>query len=651
MMHLFAQLLGMKLVRASGKQTLIFDIECYRNFFLIVFRRVSDGKVAIFEQSERSEIDWAHVYKIMKNNTIVGFNSRSYDVPMICFAMLGKTCAQLKAASDQIIRRQIKYWEVGDFLKITIPYFDHIDLFDTNPAVKMGLKMLCARLHGRRLQELPYHPDTELSVEQMDNVTDYCVNGDIPATQLLFHSLKEMLEMRVAIGETIGVDLRSSSDQQIGETIIKKRIQAMTGQSVKRLDEFEDHFSYNPPTWLKFKTPQLQDLLKLVTSTRFEVGADAKPKFPPEFEGLKVKIGPSVYTIGIGGLHSNEKHRVLEADDDTVLIDADVASQYPRIIMKLGLYPKAVGPMFCPVYGAIMKDRLAAKEIGDRVREVGGKYALVGVYGKLGSPYSFLYAPHLLLAVTLTGQLSSLMLIEQADAAGAEVVSANTDGVVFRCPRAWFGGIGKEKHNKSRLLGGRLMGITDAWERETDLKLEFTEYKAIYSRDVNCYIAVKEDRTAKRKGPIANPWAKGDLYEQMKKNPQMNICSDAVTNFLTKGERIEDTIRASRDITGFVTVIQVKGGGTWNGQYLGKVVRFIWAKGGKPILYKEPHPTTGNFKKVSKSDGCRPVMDLPDSFPSDIDYDKYVTEAYDILDSLGHNAQGTVYERFIERWY
>lgn len=648
MIHPFQQLLEMK--ASAVKQTLLFDVECYRNFFLIVFRRISDGKVVIFEKSERSTIDWRRVVRIMRNNTIVGFNSQSYDVPMIFFAATGKTNEQLKVASDQIIKRQVKYWEAEKFLKISIPYLDHIDLWDTNPSVMMGLKTLCGRLHGKRLQDLPYDPDVELTVEMMDDVIDYCANGDIPATGLLFDSLKEMLEMRVAIGATIDVDLRSKSDQQIGETVIKHRIRAMTGESVKRLDEFEDSFGYKPPSWLKFETKQLQDLLALVSRTRFEVGADAKPKFPPEFEGLQITIGPSTYTIGIGGLHSNEKRRALVSDDETVLIDADVASQYPRIIMKLGLYPKAVGPAFCPVYGAIMKDRLAAKEIGDRVREVGGKYALVGVYGKLGSPYSFLYAPHLMLAVTLTGQLSSLMLIEQAHARGVEVVSANTDGVVFRCPRAWFAGIGKEKHNKAKLLGGKLKEITDTWESQTDLVLEFTEYKAIYSRDVNCYIAVKEDGTAKRKGPIANPWGKGDLYEQMKKNPQMNICSDAVTNYLTKGEPIENTIRSNRDITGFVTLIRVNGGGTWKGKYLGKVVRYIWSTNGAPILYKEAHATTGNHKKVSRSDGCRPVMDLPDSFPEDIDYAKYIAEAHSILESIGYEHQTkTVYERFLER--
>jgi hypothetical protein len=84
----------------------------------------------------------------------------------------------------------------------------------------------------------------------------------------------------------------------------------------------------------------------------------------------------------------------------------------------------------------------------------------------------------------------------------------------------------------------------------------------------------------------------------MMTSPSMNVCADAVVEWLTKGVPVEETIRARDDIRDFVTVVTVQGGGTWRGKYLGKVVRFIWSKDGDPILYKKPHPTTGNHKKV-----------------------------------------------------
>ena len=40
---------------------------------------------------------------------------------------------------------------------------------------------------------------------------------------------------------------------------------------------------------------------------------------------------------------------------------------------------------------------------------------------------------------------------------------------------------------------------------------------------------------------------------------------------------------------------------------------YLECRGGEPIYYCDPHPTTGNFKKVSRTDGCRPMMNLPDA--------------------------------------
>jgi len=89
---------------------------------------------------------------------------------------------------------------------------------------------------------------------------------------------------------------------------------------------------------------------------------------------------------------------------------------------------------FQTIYQKILDDRLAAKNSGDSVTSNTIKIVLNGSFGKLGSKWSILYAPRLLLQVTLTGQLALLMLIEMIEDAGIPVVSANTDGIVIKCP-------------------------------------------------------------------------------------------------------------------------------------------------------------------------------------------------------------------------
>ena len=54
---------------------------------------------------------------------------------------------------------------------------------------------------------------------------------------------------------------------------------------------------------------------------------------PKELADLKIEIGAGTYRMGIGGLHSCESRQVVRADDDMLLLDRDVASYYPAIII------------------------------------------------------------------------------------------------------------------------------------------------------------------------------------------------------------------------------------------------------------------------------------------------------------------------------
>ena len=197
------------------------------------------------------------------------------------------------------------------------------------------------------------------------------------------------------------------------------------------------------------------------------------------------------------------------------------------------------------------------------------------------------------------------MLIERLEKAGISVISANTDGFVSIMDKSLY-----ETYDD----------ICFQWELDTAFELEETRYKALYSRDINNYVAIT-DYGAKGKG-IFN-------INQIAKNPAAAICIQSVMDYLTKGADIEATIRDCKDITQFLTVRSVTGGAIWRDQYLGRVVRWIYSTDGEKITYKK------NGNKVPKSDGSRPVMEL-DGMVDDIDYDRYIQEAYDILKDIGH---------------
>jgi hypothetical protein len=215
-----------------------------------------------------------------------------------------------------------------------------------------------------------------------------------------------------------------------------------------------------------------------------------------------------------------------------------------------------------------------------------------------------------MIQTTITGQLALLMLIERLELAGISVVSANTDGVVVYCPKS-----------KADLMGN----IAFEWMLDTSYELERNDYKLIASRDVNNYCAVTTSGKTKGKGVFAA----GGLM----KNPDCNIVFEAVAQYLAKGTAIETTIRQCSDITKFITVRKVTGGATWNGELLGKSVRFYYSNkvpSDQCIHYAK------NSNKVPKSDGAIPVMTLPDSLPNDVDYQRYCEAAQQLLIEVGY---------------
>lgn len=647
--------------------TIFTDIEVAHEFFYVGFKRKRDGKRVGVEFSRRKpRYDRVFVRRIILRNETVGFNSLAFDLPLILYSLEEHvTNADLKRASDHIIKSNIKPWEVEDYLGIRVPWglkTQHIDLMEVQPNAQASLKILNGRMHGNRLQDLPFNPEDRLSDIDMDAVADYCLHADLDATENLYNTLEEPLELRRALGEKHGEYFMSKSDSQIGEAIVKKHVEKLSGKKiVKNPPKPGTKFKYPVPESIKFTTPRLQALLQRVRETEFEIGPKNKVISPDWMNGdeAKIELGGMVYSFGIGGIHSTEKSRAIISDDEHVYIDADVASQYPTAILMLGLYPAALGREFLTAYRQIRDERLIAKKrskeikaelktAGDNyatqlrqellecvVKDKGGKIQLNGVYGKLGSYYSALYGPQLLLSTTLTCQLTILMLIERTLSTDIRVVSGNTDGVVFRCPRKTYNGTVGD-----RLVESELEAITSRWESDTGFDLEFNEYAASYNRSVNDYFAIGADGSHKRKGANGNPWNPhpsdfDPVRGQLMKNPQMTICSDAVLAKIKDSIPVEDTIRSCTDIRQFVTVQAVTGGGMWQGKKLGKAVRFYWAKGGEPI-YRIKANAQGTHGKVPNTEGARPMMDLVDTLPDDIDYEKYIAEAEDLLKHFGY---------------
>lgn len=637
------------------KRKLVLDIELYQNYLLVMFKSLDTRVVRHFEMFDGQALDVATLQAVLRDFTIITFNGLDYDLPILTMAMQGATLAELKAASNHIIEGGLRGWQFEQHYQVKVPkWIDHIDLKEPVPGVQISLKLYGARLHSKRLQDLPIEHTALITPEQRETLRRYCEN-DLDTTIDLWTKATDpkddIIATREIMSAEFGIDLRSKSDAQIAEAAIKARVSQALGQPVYKPEITPGTtYRYRPPAWLKFQTPALQAKFAEILAADFVVKVDGKVAMPACLDGAEVAIGTSRHRMGVGGLHSSEHSAGHVAAPGWLIRDTDVVSFYPALILLCGLFPKNMGEHFQRVYREFFVRRIAAKKAGHKSTAQTLKIVLNGTFGKLGSKWSVLYSPDLLIQVTVTGQLALLMLIERLEAAGVRVISANTDGVVQLLP----------EH-----LEPARQAVVRQWEQDTGLETEDTPYRGLFSRDVNNYVALKAGGGVKTKGIFADAG--------VQKNPNYPILSRAVCDLLDKGVPVAQTVVGCQDVRQFLTVQRVTGGAqvptcskwldnwSWNkcdgvwqqwhgqrllkekrksrpkpvlvtdeAQYLGEVVR--WYRSTRGYTHIE-YVKNGN--KVGSSDNAMPLMDLPDTFPADVDHAWYIAEADKMLREIG----------------
>jgi hypothetical protein len=586
--------------------TWVFDTETLPNRTLFCAKNVDTGEWFDLWRHEPDAPTQLERFLQQSGATFVGFNSKSFDNVVVAAFCAGRSEIEIKRIADDIITNRVAPWVAMRRFSLRDVMIDDIDLIEVAPSF-VGLKTYGARMHMPRLRDMPIAHDAMISAEQEPTLLEYCHN-DVEKTAELLNQLEKELLLRVEMSRKYGVDMRSKSDSQMAEQVY------ITSMGLKRKDnEVPKAVRYTPPAFLKFMDAELQGLLDRVTRHVFTMNQATGHVMLPDFLGEQtVKFGTGEYQLGIGGIHSVHDKRVCHVAGEDIICDIDAASFYPSIILECGFVPAGLGTDFVSEYRKIYERRLDAKRSGDKTTDATLKISLNGTFGKLASRYSVLYSPDLMLAVTLTGQFTLLMLIEWLELAGATTLSANTDGIAIR---------------HSRQSEATIQKVVSRFSEVSRFVFEFTPYRALAMKDVNNYIAVKPDRSLKMKGIYA-PLS-------LRKNPTAQVCADAVGAWLAHGTSFEATIRDT-PFCDFISARNVTGGGQQCGEYLGRVVR--WYQSNDPAL--EPIRYASNGNKVPKTDGARACMTMLDkvTHPADLDYAWYRLEAVKIAAALGCSA-------------
>lgn len=338
----------------------ILDIETYKDYFLVRFMETENKLHMYFEMYEGRPLDRRSIIDVLRDNEIVTFNGNNYDLPVLTAALCGATNQQLKDYSDEIITEDLKPYRFYKKYGFDEMLINHIDLIEVAPGMA-SLKGYGARMHTKKLQDLPIEPSASISVDDRKQLRIYCKN-DLKVTWELLKKLEKQIDLRREMSKQYGIDLRSKSDAQIAEVVLKSEVEKITGQPIRKKAITQKEFTYDKPEFIDFYDDELGEKIEAAISIPFTLDKGGRPVMPEQLEKLKVTIGSGTYQMGMGGLHSTEKSQSIVCDDTFKLIDRDVASYYPSIILNLGLYPEAYGEDFLNVYRTIVDQRLNAKK-------------------------------------------------------------------------------------------------------------------------------------------------------------------------------------------------------------------------------------------------------------------------------------------------
>jgi hypothetical protein len=356
---------------AEPRPTAVFDTEAYVNYWSIAFQDVDTGAITLFEKWNDSDLDMKGIARMFKRYRVVGFNSNNYDMCVIALAMTGASNGELKQASDTIIMSDMKPWQFYEHYNVSLPgWIDHIDLMEVSPGSpqRPSLKLYGGRLHYKTMMDLPYSPDDRITEEKRETMVRYLGN-DLGLTRAKYFELKPQIDLRSEISDIYGTDVRSKSDAQVAESLLKKQLELKLKRRLYKPDVRAFSFKYEKPTYVKFKTPALQQMLDIVCGATVFVKPDGQVTMPEALSDVAVTMGVSTYRIGIGGLHSSENKTSHFSDESFELIDQDAASFYPNLILNNSWFPPQIGLGFLDLYRSIVEQRIGAKNKSSLIKK------------------------------------------------------------------------------------------------------------------------------------------------------------------------------------------------------------------------------------------------------------------------------------------
>lgn len=503
---------------------LFYDVEIFKHNSLIVIKDIN--KKLIRAMWDRFD----GLIHLIHGNVIAGYNNYHYDDYILSRMLMGDRPEDLKKLNDKIIGNQ-------QFSRYLHPCIDSLDVFQQIDISFPSLKKIEGNM-GRRIleSEIPFDLDRPLTDAEKDTVLEYC-SYDVDNTIDIFKMRDSYFTSKRILVERLG----NPKAQRWNTTTISANLLLK-----KPL-----------PKWAGIRVPEA--IMEMAPPQVREMWLDKSKNWDKKISSITVQEFNNSITFGFGGLHG--EHQTRKRAENVILLD--VTSMYPNIIILLDVLGAGT-----EIYREILAERVRIKYTNPYLSEA-LKTILNSVYGNLNNEHSLLYNPRALLSVVIYGQVALYELAKRLSPV-ATIININTDGVAFTCDNDAY------------------LEIWHEWEKDFRLNLERKDYRHWIQKDVNNYIAVKEDGSLTVKG--------GDVKRYEKEYPFSNnslrIIDRAIVNQLLNDKDPIDTLTESlKEPELFQYILQAgstyKGTVDEQGREYQKVNRAFAIKRGGVILQKK----------------------------------------------------------------
>ena len=417
----------------NNKTVIVYKVNVFYNLIFILCYNTEKNTFYEFEISQQKNDLWKIItFFLDKQYLFCGYNNIHYDNPIINYLIdeydsLNQTsefsvCLQVNKLSDIIINSgSFDSWKKYKYSK-NFQSFDLLTMLFSEKK-RVGLREVQITIDYPILLESPVSYHLILPNEKYEEFRQSAYNNILSIYNILSRSYDDIL-IRLKINNLYGINLLSKDDISLGMDLLKIAYLTESDQKWEDIKDKKtpcnsvncrDIFLSN----IHFITEEMNSVFTKAKNRIVDINNSQSDKITFLLQNIAV-------SVGFGGVHSKDEPEKIIPNDDEMLVNVDVNSMYPTMIVKYGIKPKHIKDEFLTVYSYFYEQRLNAKKENKKLESQLFKKVLNGPTGNFQNEYSWLYSPHTAYTLRLNSQMFILMLVERLVLSGAIIKQINT---------------------------------------------------------------------------------------------------------------------------------------------------------------------------------------------------------------------------------